>query len=274
MRGYLLIYLLLFLSTTLSAQHLELSENKGEAGFMFGLTSLNGDLAPDKQFFTKSAGAFYKKQLNDYVGIKLNYTQFTLFADDGLSSNAYAKERGLGFARKYNEISILSELYFNRFITHKKNYRFSPYFGFGFGYLLDTATPVIKDRMVVPVNFGFKYNIVDHFTVFAEYMHRFTFSDNLDYLSDGMTHLVGKNNFQGSRAGNDEYFSIHVGISYNLRKIYGMEPDYRPKKAKPLRSAKSLKSDRDKPIKFAPKPTSSNNSKGFGFSLPSFFKRN
>ena len=69
-------------------------------------------------------------------------------------------------------------------------------------------------------------------------------------------------------------FLFNLAKNNQQKKIYGFEPDYRPKKAKPLRSARSLKSERDKPIKFAPKPTSSNNSKGLGFSLPRFFKRN
>ena len=31
----------------------------------------------------------------------------------------------------------MSELYFNRFITDRKDFRFSPYLGFGVGYLIN-----------------------------------------------------------------------------------------------------------------------------------------
>jgi len=119
------------------AQHLQLIENRGEIGLFGGQASYRGDIAPDKFQLNKSYGAFYKKLFNDYAGIRLNYEQIRIGANDTLSSNSYVGRRGFFFSRQFHDISLMSEFYFTRFLPGNKGYRFSPYLGIGVGYLLE-----------------------------------------------------------------------------------------------------------------------------------------
>jgi hypothetical protein len=85
-------------------------------------------------------------------------------------------------------------------------------------------------------------------------MYRFALSDELDFFSDGQllvhTQKVATGtsvyNYQGSRSGKDQFFSVKGGISYNLIKIYG-EEKFKPGKRSKLSSRKAQESSENKP---------------------------
>jgi hypothetical protein len=136
-KQFIYLFFLLFFTTSVQAQYLQLVENKGEFGVFAGQASYNGDLAPNLQFLSLNFGGFYKRQLNDYVGIRLNYEIVPLGAYDSLTPNtlnSYVRGRSLYFKTTYQDISLMTELYFLKFINGNKKYRFSPYLGFGVGY--------------------------------------------------------------------------------------------------------------------------------------------
>ena len=243
------IYLFIFFlcTKTIHAQHLQLIENRGELGVFAGQASYKGDLAPNIQFISTNFGVFYKRQLNDYVGLRLNYEILPLGAFDlitGDSLNSHMRGRNLYFKTTYQDISLMTELYFLKFINGNKKYRFSPYLGFGVGYLSplkDTSTPLrdssnykipgastkAPNIITMPLTIGFKYNVVGSFNLFGELTFRFTNSDELDHFGDNDTHLNDGVNYQASTSGNDQFFSAKLGLSYNFLRIYG--PDPRPK---------------------------------------------
>jgi opacity protein-like surface antigen len=192
------------------AQHLQLIENRGEIGLFGGQASYRGDIAPDKFQLNKSYGAFYKKLFNDYAGIRLNYEQIRIGANDTLSSNSYVGRRGFFFSRQFHDISLMSEFYFTRFLPGNKGYRFTPYLGIGVGYLLeansssfgmDSLSTIVRPFVIdsvkfpnlspskgifhLPVQLGFKYNMNKRWNIFAEVKYRFTLSDELDFFPDG-----------------------------------------------------------------------------------------
>ncbi len=137
--------------------------------------------------------------------------------------------------------------------------------GFGVGYLLELGEgkkevtiassslgetyilPTVKETkgyIHLPIQLGFKLNLAQRWNIFAEGMFRFVQSDELDYLADDQ--LITKSfasaptigyNYQGSRSGNDQAFSLKAGISYNLIKIYG-EEKWKPGKRSKLASLK------------------------------------
>jgi len=231
------LFFLLFFATNVHAQHLQLIENKGEFGAFAGQASYNGDLAPNLQFLAFNYGGFYKKQLNDYVGLRLNYELVPLGAFDSLTANnmnSYVHGRSLFFKTTYQEISLMAELYFLKFINGNKNFRFSPYLGFGVGYmsaLKDTSNypagnPSKAPKVItVPLNLGFKYNLVGSFNIFGELTYRFTSSDLVDHFGDNSIY-----DYQASTSGRDQFFSAKLGLSYNLQRIYGPDPRPKPKK--------------------------------------------
>jgi hypothetical protein len=229
---YLFLLFALLTGSSLKAQHLQLINDKGEIGVMMGYVSYNGDIASDVQYIKMNYGAFYKKQVNAYIGLRVNYEQLTIGASDIGSQNAYDHARGFIFERDFHEISILTELYFNRFITDRKDFRFSPYLGFGAGYLLngtiDNAnfTAASNNKIItLPINLGFKWNVYKQINLFGEFKYRFTTSDYLDHFADAIPlKLPAATNFyQGSKSGTDELMSASIGLSYNFRKIYGPE---------------------------------------------------
>ena len=236
------IHLILLCSSMLfainvSAQHISLVENKGEVGVMGGASYYRGDIANDVLFYKPNFGAFYKKQLNDYIGIRFNYEYISVGANDVQSFNFYNYKRALYFTRVSHDLSIMGEFNFLRFINKNRNYSFTPYLGFGFGGWKSISgtnnieNPTTQRTFVFPLNLGFKYNMFGNFNLFSEVTYRFTSSDKIDYFADDNQHFVtrSKLNFQPSASGNDQYFSAKMGISYTLISVYG--PD-KPKKDK------------------------------------------
>jgi hypothetical protein len=213
----------------LSAQHLSLVENRGEVGILGGTTFYRGDLATDILFYKPNFGVFYKKQLNDYVGVRLNYEYISIGANDIQSANYYEFKRGLYFTRTAHDVSVMGEFYFLKFINGNKSYRFTPYLGFGVGAWksiesttnLDTAKT--QRTITYPINLGFKYNLSGPWNIFGEATYRFTNSDKIDFLADNTHHIPAgfQYDIQGSGSGNDQYFSTKLGVSYNLLSIYG-----------------------------------------------------
>jgi hypothetical protein len=236
----LFLFVFLLCSFSIKAQHLQLINDKGEAGVFVGYNSYNGDIASDVQFVKMNYGAYYKRQMNAYIGLRLNYEKLIIGADDSKSKNAYDAARGFRFERDFHEISILSELYFNRFISNRKEFRFSPYLGFGVGYLLkgniDTTIQYnIADTsniFTMPINLGFKWNIYKQLNLFGEVKYRFTSSDFVDHFADSPVPSSTTTSFQGSKSGKDELVSASIGLSYNFRKIYGPEKFKKPKRKK------------------------------------------
>jgi hypothetical protein len=236
------------------AQHLQLMENRGEIGLFAGQSSYRGDIAPDIFTFNNNFGAFYKKQYNDYAGFRLNYEMVQLSNNDLLSNNVYANSRKFFFSRNFHDISLMGEFYFTRFLPGNKAYRFSPYLGIGAGYMfelgegkkddLTSITPVNPTNGFInfPIQLGFKFNLTQHWNLFGEAMYRFVNSDELDYKSDGIVFQ----DYQGSRSGKDQFFSVKGGISYNLIKIYG-EEKFKPGKRSKSNRGKIQETIQDKP---------------------------
>ena len=260
-KQFIYLFILLFFTTSIQAQYLQLIENKGEFGVFAGQASYNGDLAPNLQFISLNFGGFYKRQLNDYVGLRLNYEIVPLGAFDSLTANnmnSYVHGRDLYFKTTYQDISLMTEIYFLKFINGNKKYRFSPYLGFGVGYLSplkDTSnyTPILggptkaPNIITMPLNIGFKYNVVGSFNVFGEFTYRFTSSDQLDHFGDKDSHLNGAVTYQASTSGKDQFFTAKLGLSYNFLRIYG--PDPRPKPKKENLFSKTSKSSNEGPKK-------------------------
>lgn len=259
-KQFILLFFLLFFTTALRAQYLQLVENKGEFGVFAGQASYNGDLAPNLQFLTLNFGGFYKRQLNDYVGIRLNYEIVPLGAFDSLTANtmnSYVHGRNLYFRTTYQDISLMTELYFLKFINGNQKYRFSPYLGFGVGYLSplkDSSNYKIAGQstkapniITMPLNIGFKYNVVGSFNLFGEFTYRFTSSDQMDHFGDKDSYPNGGTIYQGSASGKDQFFSAKLGLSYNFLSIYG--PDPKPKAKRDNLFSKQSKSSNKGPKK-------------------------
>jgi hypothetical protein len=245
----LLLFFIIIITLPTSAQYTQLRENRGEVGVFLGMSSYRGDISPDYYTFSPSYGAFYKKLVNDYIGLRFNYERITLQGADSMSTSLYINprkfitsstppvSRNLSFGRMGHDFSFMLELYFLKFIDGNNRYRFSPYLSFGIGTFQTTSAKfnntVIKSSLLdssttisYPINLGFKYNVIGPLNIFGEASYRFTNSDRLDYFGDNEM----KKGFQPSTSGNDQYFSFKAGLSYNLLKIYGPDKKLNDKK--------------------------------------------
>jgi hypothetical protein len=275
---YIFCFLIAMTQTT-QAQHLQLIENRGEIGVFGGRSGYIGDLVPDILSNYYMAGLYYKKQYNDYAGVRLNYEKIKIGSNDTLSANIYEKRRGMYFSRDFHDISLLGEFYFSRFLPDRKGYRFTPYLGIGAGYLFESKAskfgmdslssillplkidsvifPIVtpsKGVLYLPLQVGFKYNLTQRWNIFVEAMYRFTLTDALDFFPDDQilihTQKVATGTdvykYQGSRSGKDQLFSLKGGISYNLIKIYG-EEKWKPGKKSKSATLKEKGSSEKKP---------------------------
>ena len=174
---------------------------------MGGASFYRGDIASDILFYKPNIGVFYKKQLNDYVGLRLNYEYISIGANDLQSNNFYDFKRGLNFTRVSHDVSLMGEFYFLKYINGNKQYRFTPYVGFGVGAWKSISgstnidTPKTQRTILFPVNLGFKYNISGSWNIFTEVTYRFTNSDKIDYFSDVNYHIPA-----GSSTNKQGYF--------------------------------------------------------------------
>lgn len=240
-------------STSVSAQYISLVENKGEIGLMGGASFYRGDIASDILFYKPNIGVFYKKQLNDYVGLRLNYEYISIGANDLQSNNFYDFKRGLNFTRVSHDVSLMGEFYFLKYINGNKQYRFTPYVGFGVGAWKSISgstnidTPKTQRTILFPVNLGFKYNISGSWNIFTEVTYRFTNSDKIDYFSDVNYRIPAGSStiYQASTSGGDQYFSTKLGVSYNLINIYGIEQHKNPKMKRTLFSKNAYKAPKN-----------------------------
>jgi len=244
-KSVLFLFVFLCCSQFLMAQHTELSENKGEVGLLVGRSFYQGDIAPDAPFFNWSYGAFVKKQLNNFVGIRVNLEMQKFESYDILSQDSYSLLRNASFASNTIEGSVMTEFNFLNFITGSRNRKFTPYLSFGVGYLYrmdtllnqntnDVSAPASPNKvplnLTFPLNLGFKFNVYRRFNILGEATYRYTSMDDLDFLSSSINTPLG---YQGSASGNDRFFSAKLGISYTFNRIYGMEKN-EPKKSKGL----------------------------------------
>lgn len=241
----LLLFFTFILTFQVTAQYTQLVENRGEVGLFQGMSGYRGDIAPGVYTFNPTYGAFYKKLVNDYIGIRFNYEKIHLEGNDNFASNMFVFYRALRFQKEAHDASVMLELYFLKMIDGNKHYRFSPYLSFGVGALKSisgelidnvsntpatTSVPLTKSNLTLtyPINLGFKYNVIGKFNLFGEATYRFTNTDRIDFFGDDFTR--GLQSFQPSASGNDQYFSFKLGLSYNLLKIYGPDKKLNEKK--------------------------------------------
>jgi len=192
-------------------------KQEGEFGIAAGLDHYFGDLDANASLkhpkFT--AGIYYLKQFNNYIGVKVagNYA-FLAYADK-YSNNQAQQIRNLSFNTDIWEFSISGVFNFFKFIPGVEGHSFTPYISLGAGvfsydpyaylngvkyYLRPLGTegqgstlypdrkPYSPMAVCFPLAVGIKYAISEKTNVFAEVGYRFT---NTDYIDDVSTTYAG-----------------------------------------------------------------------------------
>lgn len=206
---------LAFLFTQLStgrAQLLESFVHTGEIGFGVGMAHYFGDLNPGGRINRPkpSVGLFFRKQVNNYVGVRISGEYAFLGYSDVYSENPAQRQRNLSFNSNVWELGVSGDFSFFRFQPGFEGYRFTPYVGLGIGvfsydpyaflggekYLLrplgtegqgsalyPERKPYSPVALAIPFTLGIKYALSTKVNVFAEIVYRFTTTDYLDDVS-------------------------------------------------------------------------------------------
>lgn len=194
----------------LKAQLYQSFVHEGEVGVSIGLGHYFGDLNTNASITHPkfAAGAFYRKQFGNYIGMKIagNYT--FLGYSDAYSNNPVQQQRNLSFNSNVWELSLSGDFNFFKFYPGFPEYSFTPYVSLGVGVfsfdpyaylagqkyflrqlgtegqgssLYPNLKPYSNVAMCIPISIGVKYALNERMNVFAEFSYRFT---NTKYLDD------------------------------------------------------------------------------------------
>jgi len=205
------IFFIIILSWTApKAQLMESFVHTGEIGVGVGLGHYFGDLNPDARINSPKIafGAFYRKQLSNYVGIRISGDYSFLGYSDIYSQNSVQRRRNLSFNTSIWELGLSGDFNFFRFQPGFQGYNYTPYIGLGIAvfsydpyaylngqkYLLralgtegqgssqyPNLNPYGSTAISIPFTLGFKYALSERVNFFTEIVYRFT---NTDYLDD------------------------------------------------------------------------------------------
>ncbi|MFW0717174.1 DUF6089 family protein [Pedobacter sp. N23S346] len=198
----LLIFFLLTFGSQLSRAQ---EDGNWELGLMAGGAGYMGDLNQNNPLKISglSAGIFGKKNFNQYLGVRLNYTYGRIEAKDAESSNAQFRDRNLRFKTSLSELSAIVDFNLFNFKLGGGTRQFSPYIFAGVGGVF--FKPTIKydgekyrlDRMAtegqenaynnavltIPYGVGLRYNYKDTWSIFSEIGYRTPMTDYIDDVS-------------------------------------------------------------------------------------------
>ncbi|MBH2003958.1 MAG: outer membrane beta-barrel protein [Sphingobacteriia bacterium] len=204
------IFLMICSWSVTKAQLMESFVHTGEFGVGIGLGHYFGDLNPDAQLNSPKLafGIFYRKQLTNYVGVRVSGEYALLGYSDRYSDNSVQRRRNLSFNSNVYEFSVSGDFNFFRFQPGFEGYNFTPYIGLGVGvfsydpyaylngqkYLLrplgtegqgsalyPNLNPYGNTAIAIPFTLGIKYALNPRMNFFAELVYRVT---NTDYLDD------------------------------------------------------------------------------------------
>ncbi|MBR2649886.1 MAG: hypothetical protein IKD55_13650 [Sediminibacterium sp.] len=210
MKRLLFIFFLGSVAPLTRAQLLESFVHTGEIGFGFGVSHYFGDLNPDGRIKRPkpAVGIFFRKQVSNYIGIRISGEYAFLGYSDIYSENPVQRRRNLSFNTNVWELVVSGDFSFFRFQPGFEGYNFTPYVGLGIGvfsydpyaylngqkYLLRSLgtegqgsslypekKPYSPVALAIPFTLGIKYALNTKMNVFAELIYRFT---NTDYLDD------------------------------------------------------------------------------------------
>ena len=204
------ILLLLSSITNAQAQTMDAFVHQGEIGVSAGVGHYFGDLNPNSAINRPklAAGIFFRKQLSNYIGVRVSGDFAMLGYSDVYSSNPVQNARNLSFNTNVWELSLAGDFNFFEFQPGFEGYNFTPYVGLGIGvfsfdpyaylagekYILrllgtegqgsalyPNLQPYNPIAISIPFTLGIKQAINASTNVFAELTYRFT---NTDYLDD------------------------------------------------------------------------------------------
>src|SRR6187455_381085 len=113
----------------------EAYEQLGEFGFTAGVAHYFGDLNTRVGLNRPkpALGIFYKKQFNNYLGVRVSAHYAQVGYSDIYSKNDYQNRRNLSFNSEIFEFAVQGDFNFFKFIPGDPYYSFTPFVSLGVG---------------------------------------------------------------------------------------------------------------------------------------------
>ncbi|GAC1531562.1 MAG: hypothetical protein NVS3B15_11140 [Sediminibacterium sp.] len=117
------------------AQLMESFVHQGEVGVSVGLSHYFGDLNPGLTINRPkiAGGIFFRKQLTNYIGIRVSGDYALLGYSDIYSNNDAQRRRNLSFNTNVWELAVAGDFNFFQFQPGFEGYNYTPYVGLGIG---------------------------------------------------------------------------------------------------------------------------------------------
>jgi len=223
---------------------------EGEVGISAGVAHYFGDLNTRARVnrLKPAIGLFFRKQFNNYVGLRLSghYAQLG-YSDIYNTHNEYQQRRNLSFNTSIFELALQGDFNFFKFIPGDPYHKFTPYVTLGLGVFsydpyayyrgqkvslrpLGTegqGNAAYPDRkpyssmgICVPFGVGAKYALNDRMNLGFEIAHRFT---NTDYIDDVSKTYVGSSRFPPGPDGQPSLAQLLQDRSYETGVPIGVE---------------------------------------------------
>lgn len=194
----------------------------GEFGLTAGAAHYFGDLNTRANINRPkiALGAFFRRQISNYISVRLTGHFAQLGYSDIYNKNEYQKRRNLSFNTNIFELAVMGDFNFFKFVPTDPRYAFTPYASVGVGFFSYNPYAYYQDEKVylrplhtegqtfyenrktygstalaIPLAFGIKYAITDKINLSFELGYRFT---TTDYLDDVSKTYVGIDKFAAS----------------------------------------------------------------------------
>ena len=224
-KSFLSITASIFLFFNTSAQSEYSNAQQGEFGVTVGAAHYFGDLNTRAAINRPkpALGIFYRKQFNNYLGMRVSLHYAQLGYSDIYSKNTYQQARNLSFNTDIIELAVQGDFNFFKYVPGDPEFSFTPYVTFGLGvfsynpyayldnrkiYLRPLGTegqnikyvdangnvrkPYGSTAVCVPLGMGVKYSINNTYNISFQITHRLT---TTDYIDDVSTTYVGIDKF-------------------------------------------------------------------------------
>ncbi len=163
------------------------------------------------------AQCFYKYNYNPRVALKATVSYLPIAGDDAKAGSNFRNNRGLSFSNTINEVALGLEFNFYEFDISSEDKSWTPYIlvelaAFNYGIIIGETEIVNKNKTVLalPIGIGFKSKLIGNLAFSLETKFRYTFEDDLDFISEYNLDL----NIEGNS--NDWYMFTGVSIIYTF----------------------------------------------------------
>jgi hypothetical protein len=155
---------------------------------------------------------FFKYNYNPRVALKATFSYLPIAGDDAKAGSSFRNNRGLRFSNTINEIALGLEFNFYEFDISSEDKSWTPYLlvelaAFNYGIIVGETETVSENKTVLalPIGIGFKSKLIGNLAFSLETKFRYTFEDDLDFISD--------NNLDFNIEGNSNDWYMYTGVS-------------------------------------------------------------